>query len=256
MKIIKGIAKLYPPIYDRILRLGTLVLKNIGKRTPFNVIHDDVKSAMVVNQIDNPGNGRMVKAFDHVSFNGDALDEHVAFDRIRHLLDLFDGPLFIQRSIERKIDGGHSALAYLRQYTISSPDYRILSNHFSPQISQSDYPQSKMRKAQIAAWQGKASGTAGRTVVTEQKQLYSSDHYDICQNSEDMQHQKCLEGHNESNSDSYARLHVDDAQYIDKLREPRKEALLLVRSGDCTQLIRETCTCQRAVTALLQNQAQ
>ena len=68
MQISQDITQLDRPVNDLLRRLGTLVLQQVLKTVPFNVIHDDDQGVLPVDHIDDSWKIRMPQFLEHLCF--------------------------------------------------------------------------------------------------------------------------------------------------------------------------------------------
>ena len=119
MQIIQGTCKLQSPFYNQFLRLCAFFFQTVLNRIAFDVIHYNVDCSVLIDDIYDSWQYRMIYILQDIRFSFQSLEQSLRrFFSI--IFNLFDCPLFIQTFITGKIYDRHTTAADFRQYFIFS----------------------------------------------------------------------------------------------------------------------------------------
>ena len=98
MKISQHIAKLLGPFENKLRILGTAVINKALKAPAFYIVHDDNKTVVLINNIDDAGKMRVFQFFQHFCFGNQSLTDD--FRIVASVFpDFFYGPCLVRAFI-------------------------------------------------------------------------------------------------------------------------------------------------------------
>ena len=119
MQVSQHITKLFCPFNNVFLILSSVFLNHTFQMAPFNIVHNNQKGSVPVNDINNTGEVWVMQLFQQVCLYRQPLLNHI---KVFHpiLTNLFNGPLLICPFIHGQINDTHAALTDFIQYFVFS----------------------------------------------------------------------------------------------------------------------------------------